>query len=95
MQFIVTLPPGDGKGPLVPDSLPYWSMKGNGEWRLTVDSDTTARQLLDAMGPPEMANLTPVLGKFGSLNVVVGSDRVLMRRPPGVCGDARARRTQA
>ena len=38
------------------------------------DSDTTARQLLDAMGPPEMANLTPVLGKFGSLNVVVGSD---------------------
>ena len=51
-----------------------------------VDFDTTARQLLDAMGPPEMANLTPVLGKFGSLNVVVGSDRVLMRRPPGVRG---------
>ena len=33
-----------------------------------------------------MANLTPVLGKFGSLNVVVGSDRVLMRPRPGCEG---------
>ena len=45
-----------------------------------VDFDTTARQLFDSMGPPEMANLMPVLREFGGLDIAVGSDRVLMRR---------------
>ena len=47
--------------------------------QLWLNPETAARrQQLDEMGPPELANLTPVVQEFGGLDVAVGAHRALM-----------------